>query len=572
MGSDNDEKKKSSKVTNSHRSNSHRGSNHRSSNQIRHSNSQPFEGSNPLMKGFYYTYNSEQQSVDQYQSTTEKLIEIVCSAYKEPALLKACLKSLNMQTILEPELQTSGKDNSTTKKDELKFNIQFKEHQFRTTNLSESLSKSFTTIHGQCNRAMKAKIEEDPKWHSIDNNCDPVGLLTIIKAIAHNNESQRNPTVSLIQAEKRLMTMVQQDNQSNDAYRLKFENQADVIQTMGGQLYRDSTLDIVANDTYNKSYDNLSIAQRVKARAQATELWKATLFITNSNQKKFEQLKKQLHNDYIGGDKNSYPTTFNDAYNRLNQYKTFGNITMTHATEGMAFAQKGGDNNNNNNTYLGNSTRDAKGKVIPFQEWVKDKACTECGKVGHINKDCPVFIARMKARNSPTSDIDKSSDSDSSGSSPKRTRKSSKTKKDTKKDTKKGTKKAFTQFQKDLTDYTTEAFSQFIESNSDNDQTDSDESSANSYGVHFLQVDTIQASINSMQEQIKHLQSSAHKQRGRPSRKHRSVRVPSPKNRSVGSSSASNSSHNTDDSHDDSHTPPATSWVEVVRHGRGFQM
>ena len=125
MGSD-DEKRSSSKTNNnksSHRSNSHRSSNHR------HTNSQPFEGSNPLMKGHYYTYNSEQQSVDQYQSTTEKLIEIVCSAYKEPALLKACLKSLNMQTILEPELQTSGKDKTTTKKDELKFNIQFKEHQ-----------------------------------------------------------------------------------------------------------------------------------------------------------------------------------------------------------------------------------------------------------------------------------------------------------------------------------------------------------------------------------------------------------------------------------------------------------
>ena len=135
------------------------------------------------MDYYYYTYNSEQQYVDQYQSTTEKLIEIVCSAYKEPQLLKAYLKELNMQTIQEPELQTSGKDTTTTKNDELKFNIQFKEHQFRTTNLSESLSKTFTTIHGQCNRAMKAKIEEDPKWHSIDKNCGPIGLLTIIKAI-----------------------------------------------------------------------------------------------------------------------------------------------------------------------------------------------------------------------------------------------------------------------------------------------------------------------------------------------------------------------------------------------------
>ena len=51
------------------------------------------------MKGFYYTYNPEQQAVDQYQQTTDKLVEIVCSSFKEPQLLKACIKELKKQTI-----------------------------------------------------------------------------------------------------------------------------------------------------------------------------------------------------------------------------------------------------------------------------------------------------------------------------------------------------------------------------------------------------------------------------------------------------------------------------------------
>jgi len=207
---------------------------HKSHSSI-HQPSNHFEGSYPQMKGYYYTYNPEQPSVDEYQQTTDKLIDIVCSTFKEPQLLKACIKNLSNQTVTEPKLQLNGTTAGTpTKQDELKYSIQFKEWQYRVTALEESLNKTFTIIHGQCNRAMKAKMEEDSKWETIDSNCDPLGLLKIIKSIAHNNESQRNPTVSLIQAEKRLMNMTQGDGQSNDAYRLKFENQANVIENMGG--------------------------------------------------------------------------------------------------------------------------------------------------------------------------------------------------------------------------------------------------------------------------------------------------------------------------------------------------
>jgi hypothetical protein len=288
--------------------------------------SNTFEGSNKEMKGSYYTYNPEQQAVDQYQETTEKLVEVVCSSFKEAQLLKACIKDLKKQTHEEPTLQNSGteaKDPQSTKQNELKYSLQYKDWQYKDNALNESLNKTFTIIHGQCNRAMKAKIEEDVNWETIDKNCDPIGLLKIIKAIAHNNESQRNPTVSLILAEQRLMNMKQADGESNDSYRLKFENQASVIENMGGQLYRNSTLNIVSNQKYSKDYNELNSAERTQSQETATDLWKATLLITNSNPNKFDQLKKELHNNYISGDTDSYPSTFNGAYTRLNQYKSY---------------------------------------------------------------------------------------------------------------------------------------------------------------------------------------------------------------------------------------------------------
>jgi hypothetical protein len=40
------------------------------------SSNKPFEGSTPLLKGYYYTFNQEQQKVNEFQETTDKVIEV----------------------------------------------------------------------------------------------------------------------------------------------------------------------------------------------------------------------------------------------------------------------------------------------------------------------------------------------------------------------------------------------------------------------------------------------------------------------------------------------------------------
>jgi hypothetical protein len=110
-----------------------------------------FEGSHPKMKGYYYTHNPDHQAVDQYQQTTEKLIEIVCSSFKEPQLLKLCLEELSSQSIAKPTLGTNGpvdtNNNPTSnRQDELQFKMEYKEWQTRQRILQESLNNAFNII------------------------------------------------------------------------------------------------------------------------------------------------------------------------------------------------------------------------------------------------------------------------------------------------------------------------------------------------------------------------------------------------------------------------------------------
>mmetsp|Transcript_5508 Transcript_5508/g.15545 ORF Transcript_5508/g.15545 Transcript_5508/m.15545 type:complete len:121 (-) Transcript_5508:42-404(-) len=112
--------------------------NNKKSHHHRAWNNNKFEGSHPQMIGSYYTYNPEQPAMDQYQETTDKLVEVVCSSLEEPQRLKACIKNLKKQAIPEPQLQENGFLTGTTgqlitttptstKQDELKYSIQFKE-------------------------------------------------------------------------------------------------------------------------------------------------------------------------------------------------------------------------------------------------------------------------------------------------------------------------------------------------------------------------------------------------------------------------------------------------------------
>jgi hypothetical protein len=146
-------------------------------------------------------------------------------------------------SLAEPNLQNSGakRQTSANNQDELKYSMQYKDYQNKEFS-QRSLNKTFAIIHGRMSRHESQKRTTQLGNHR--QNCDPIGLLKIIK-VAHNNESQKPNSVPY----PCRTTPYEHDTSRwtiNEAYRLKFENQANVIENMGGQLYRDSTLNIVS--------------------------------------------------------------------------------------------------------------------------------------------------------------------------------------------------------------------------------------------------------------------------------------------------------------------------------------
>jgi hypothetical protein len=77
--------------------------------------------------------------------------------------------------------------------------------------------------------------------------------------------------------------------------------------------------------------------QRRDCAKKQTDLWKATLLITNSNPNKFDQLE-ELHTITSAGTR-QLPHYIQQRHNRLNQHKSYGNVTIVSTQEGSSFAK-----------------------------------------------------------------------------------------------------------------------------------------------------------------------------------------------------------------------------------------
>jgi hypothetical protein len=62
----------------------------------------------------------------------------------------------------------------------------------------------------------------------------------------------------------------------------------------------------------NKTIKPVKLTEQTLCQEAATDLWKANTLITNSNPNKFDQLNRATQN-YISGDNDSYPITFNNV-------------------------------------------------------------------------------------------------------------------------------------------------------------------------------------------------------------------------------------------------------------------
>jgi hypothetical protein len=203
-----------------------------------------------------------------------------------------------------------------------------------------------------------------------------------------------------------VLTMKQQNNQSNPQWYEKLNNRVDVAESVGVQFNNFSCLwEYCCEAREWKEYDTLTPNEQSTIRNDWKERLLAYLLIINSsNTATHESVKSNLLEAFIAK-RDEYPITRSDAIALLNKYDERKPPPMA-VSEGTTFAQKGKLKKSEDK---GKKKEQAKEENDKGSDTKKVK-CFFCDKTGHIASSCPAkkkFLANNDDSSSISSKLSK---------------------------------------------------------------------------------------------------------------------------------------------------------------------
>ena len=246
--------------------------------------------------------------------------------------------------------------------------------------------KAYGIIIGQCTQHLQDKLHDNPQWENVNKNRKPLELYMLIKRVVMKQTGDEYPPHNLVENLLAVLTLKQQNNQSNAQWYEKLNTRVDVAESVGVQFSNFTSLwDYCCESRGWGEYETLTYDEQDTIRNDSKERLLAYLLIVNSsNTTTHESVKNNLLESFIAK-RDEYPNTRSDAIALLNKYDERKQPPTT-ASKGTAFTQKGKkkkDDKKKGDTKEDNKTN--KEKKNPFE----GKECYHCHKMGHSAKRCP---------------------------------------------------------------------------------------------------------------------------------------------------------------------------------------
>jgi hypothetical protein len=112
--------------------------------------------------------------------------------------------------------------------------------------------------------------------------------------------------------------------------------------------------------------------QKLNVNSSASELYQATMFLHQSDRRRYGKLLEELENDFTKGN-DDYPQTLVKAYHLLSEYKHYQpKFVPTDSSSSVAFVQK-------------TKSMSRTSKKVKDDSWI-------CGEIGHIRPQCPLLL------------------------------------------------------------------------------------------------------------------------------------------------------------------------------------
>ena len=334
-----------------------------------------FEGRCDALKGYVYdTTGSKQQQTELYIKTTEEIAGYVGKTYDNGRDIRRAVEKLSPPPFTPP---SDPPTNATETEKEI-WKEEIKVHVRRRRTLEDNIAKLFSLVLGQCSESLRQKIEAHPDHEEVEDRVDGIGLLRIIKSLAHDVRAEKSPVQSL-HATIRSFFLMNQGNDSIVEYGDRFTAHRGVLEEMKAAVADEAMMEIVLKQQQIDASKATS-DQKQAAIIEGREQLMAMAHFMGADKRRFGRLQEEVENDFLKG-RDDFPKTVIASMNLLSNYKMDPrNMVQVHrpANDGVAFTNVGNENGQEQGTTLTNTGNRDKSHI----------KCFNCQEMGHYANQC----------------------------------------------------------------------------------------------------------------------------------------------------------------------------------------
>ena len=325
-----------------------------------------FKGNCAELQGCVFDCSDYKQA-DNYVTTLKRISEHVGSTYKHGGDIRSSIINEVVATINLPRAPEVVDPTDMTPEEEVArmiFKGEVDAYIKRKGVLHDNVQKAYSLVLGQCTDLLQSKLKQQATWAAVSIDQDVIRLISMIKSITFKFEDQKFLPLALYQAKANLYNM-RQGSMSNHDYLQRFNNLVDVATAYNGQLHDQAIIDIVMDKIHpGVDFPTLTPAQQQSVNDAAGELYLSTMFIHQSDRRRYGKLSEELENAFTKGN-DDYPDNLVSTYHLLNEYKNWSPRSLVPEVHGIAFAQKG---------------KKKKSSSSEDKEWQKDAICTSVAR------------------------------------------------------------------------------------------------------------------------------------------------------------------------------------------------
>ena len=359
-----------------------------------HNKSKAAETKRSTLKDYVYYIGAAKQSGD-YAIITEYIINYIRKNFSHGDDIATTLETETdldpNDSNVKPKLETSSSGDSDTKARENKeyemiYEAKVGEYIKRLEIFRTNKVKAYALIWGQCNKAMRAKIQARTNFESnIKDN--PIALLKAIKEHAQSYQENRYPVSIVLDSVKTFLNLRQKDAESLVDYCRRFKAARDVmVEHVGGPL----VLTKYATEIKNAS-TNMSDAESCK---EAFRRLCAFLLLENADQSKYKTLVSGLASQFSLGTQ-QYPKDVQTAQNIMSAHSFDQAYRDKHKND------RSSDGNRNPRSSTDEETQDDPATTNPEASFAQmEGRCFRCGSKSHYSNSpkCPMKNENDKSK------------------------------------------------------------------------------------------------------------------------------------------------------------------------------